>query len=215
MSFSGGTFSINTTGQPVVSGTTISASVFNALTADLATGLSTCILKDGTQTTTAPIPFSGSSNTAASAGTCLIRGGQIGFPATQVASTDLNTLDDYDEYTAAAAACTGAITPTVTWKLTKIGNQVTLTLPATNGTATAVAGWDYGTVIPAKYRPAASVHWAVPMKNNGAYQASPGVIFVNASTGLIQAYRLADFTSAFTGGANAGTDYAMSMSWTI
>ena len=57
MSFSGGVFSINTTGQPVVSGTTISASVFNALTADLATGLSTCMLKDGTQTATASIDF--------------------------------------------------------------------------------------------------------------------------------------------------------------
>lgn len=57
MSFSGGVFSINTTGQPVVSGTTISASVFNALTADLATGLSTCMLKDGTQTATAGIGF--------------------------------------------------------------------------------------------------------------------------------------------------------------
>lgn len=57
MSFSGGVFSINTTGQPVVAGTTISASVFNALTADLATGLSTCMLKDGTQTATASIDF--------------------------------------------------------------------------------------------------------------------------------------------------------------
>jgi len=57
VSYSGGVFSINTSGQPVVAGTTISASVFNALTADLATGLSTCILKDGTQTTTAAIPF--------------------------------------------------------------------------------------------------------------------------------------------------------------
>lgn len=57
MSFSGGVFSINTSGQPVVAGTTISASVFNALTADLATGLSTCMLKDGTQTATAGIGF--------------------------------------------------------------------------------------------------------------------------------------------------------------
>lgn len=57
MSYSGGVFSINTTGQPVVAGTTISASVFNALTADLATGLSTCMLKDGTQTATAGIGF--------------------------------------------------------------------------------------------------------------------------------------------------------------
>lgn len=58
MSFNGsGVFSINTTGQPVVAGTTISASVFNAFTADIATGLSTCMLKDGTQTATAGIGF--------------------------------------------------------------------------------------------------------------------------------------------------------------
>ena len=59
MSFSAGVFSINTAGQPVVTGTTISSSVFNALTADLATGLSTTVLKDGTQTITANIPMSG------------------------------------------------------------------------------------------------------------------------------------------------------------
>jgi len=59
MSFSSGTFSINTAGQPVITNTTISSSVFNALTQDLATGLSTCMLKDGTQTMTANIPMSG------------------------------------------------------------------------------------------------------------------------------------------------------------
>lgn len=57
MSFSSGTFTINTSGQPVVTGTTISSTVFNALTADLATGLTTCLLKDGTQTVTANIPM--------------------------------------------------------------------------------------------------------------------------------------------------------------
>lgn len=60
MSFNGtGTFVINSTGQPVVSGTTISSTVFNALTADLATGLSTCITKDGQSVVTANIPFGG------------------------------------------------------------------------------------------------------------------------------------------------------------
>lgn len=60
MSFNGsGLFQINTSGQPVASGTTISSSVFNALTADLATGLSTCLTKDGQQTVTANIPMGG------------------------------------------------------------------------------------------------------------------------------------------------------------
>lgn len=58
MAFNGsGTFQINTAGQPVVDGTVASASVFNALTADLANGLSTCVTKDGQTTTTAVVPF--------------------------------------------------------------------------------------------------------------------------------------------------------------
>jgi hypothetical protein len=58
MSYNGsGTFAINTSGQPVVAGTVISSTAFNALTADLATGLSTAITKDGQTTTTARIVF--------------------------------------------------------------------------------------------------------------------------------------------------------------
>lgn len=60
MSYNGsGTFNINTAGQPVVAGTTITASAFNALTADLATGLSTAITKDGQTTVIANIPMGG------------------------------------------------------------------------------------------------------------------------------------------------------------
>jgi hypothetical protein len=59
MAFNGsGTFLINTAGQPVVAGTVISSTAFNALTADLATGLSTAITKDGQTTVTANIPMS-------------------------------------------------------------------------------------------------------------------------------------------------------------
>ena len=58
MSYNGsGAFQINTSGQPVVAGTVISSTAFNALTADLATGLSTAITKDGQTTTTARIIF--------------------------------------------------------------------------------------------------------------------------------------------------------------
>jgi len=63
MSYNGsGTFVINSTGQPVVTGTVISSSVFNALTADLGTGLSTAITKDGQTTTTARVPFAAGIN---------------------------------------------------------------------------------------------------------------------------------------------------------
>lgn len=60
MSFNGsGTFVINSTGQPVVTGTVISSTMFNALTADLATGLSTAFCKDGQSTPTANLPMGG------------------------------------------------------------------------------------------------------------------------------------------------------------
>lgn len=60
MSFNGsGTFNINTAGQPVVDGTAITSSVFNALTADIASGLSTCVTKDGQTTPTANLPMGG------------------------------------------------------------------------------------------------------------------------------------------------------------
>ena len=65
MSYNGsGTFQINTSGQPVVTGTVISSTAFNALTADLATGLSTAITKDGQTTTTARIPFAAGINSS-------------------------------------------------------------------------------------------------------------------------------------------------------
>ena len=58
MSYNGsGTFVINSTGQPVVTGTIISSTAFNALTADLATGLSTAMTKDGQTSATANIPM--------------------------------------------------------------------------------------------------------------------------------------------------------------
>ena len=70
MSFNGsGTFQINTAGQPVVAGTIITATAFNALTADLATGLTTCITKDGQTTATANIPMGGNKLTGLGAGT--------------------------------------------------------------------------------------------------------------------------------------------------
>jgi len=60
MSFNGsGLFLINSTGQPVVADTLIEAATFNAFTADVGTGLSTCITKDGQTTIAANLPMSG------------------------------------------------------------------------------------------------------------------------------------------------------------
>jgi hypothetical protein len=70
MSFNGsGTFVINSTGQPVVTGTVISSTAFNALTADLATGLTTALTKDGQTTPTANIPMGNFKITGLATGT--------------------------------------------------------------------------------------------------------------------------------------------------
>jgi hypothetical protein len=70
MSFNGsGTFVITTSGQPVVPNTVISSTTFNALTNDLANGLSTCITKDGQTTPTANIPMGNNKITGLAPGT--------------------------------------------------------------------------------------------------------------------------------------------------
>mgnify|MGYP003394226149 CR=1 FL=1 len=67
MSFSSGTFSL-VAGNPVVTGTTISSTTHNSTESDIASGLTTCVLKDGTQTLTANIPMSGFKFTGLAAG---------------------------------------------------------------------------------------------------------------------------------------------------
>lgn len=106
MSYNGsGTFQINTTGQPVVAGTVISSTAFNALTADLATGLSTAITKDGQTTVTANIPLAGFKITglgAATVGTDAVQYGQI-----QSNTDKLVTVSGTD-------TLTGSVTPALT-----------------------------------------------------------------------------------------------------
>ena len=97
MSYNGsGTFNINTSGQPVVAGTIISAATFNALTADLATGLTTALTKDGQTTATARIPFAQGINStlttdASSVSTgSIITAGGVGIAKKLYVGTDVN-----------------------------------------------------------------------------------------------------------------------------
>jgi hypothetical protein len=140
--------------------------------------------------------------------------GQIKFPATQNASADANTLDDYDQYTAASAACTGAITTAAVWKLTKVGNVVTLTLPVVVGTASAAGNITFGTSIPTKYRPVTDITVMCPVQNNNA--ASAGMLRVTL-TGVILLYPDLTNSTNFTAAHTAGTVYSFApvISWTI
>jgi len=113
MSFNGsGTFQINTAGQPVVTGTTITSTAFNALTADLATGLSTCITKDGQTTPTANIPMGNNKITGMAAGTAATDAANLS--QAQSTATKLLSVSGTDTITASgsptvAAYSTGAM----------------------------------------------------------------------------------------------------------
>lgn len=107
MSYNGsGTFNINSAGQPVVSGTVISSTAFNALTADLGTGLTTALTKDGQTTPTANIPM----------GTFKITGLGAGTVATD--AVRLGQLQNFSTSTLITVAGTDTITGTVSPSLT-------------------------------------------------------------------------------------------------
>jgi hypothetical protein len=106
MSFNGsGTFVINSSGQPVVANTVISTTVFNALTADLATGLSTCITKDGQTTPTANIPMGTFKLTGLGVGSAATDSATVG--QVQASTTKLVTVAGTD-------TITGTMTPALT-----------------------------------------------------------------------------------------------------
>ena len=127
MSYNGsGTFVINSTGQPVVSGTVISSTAFNALTADLGTGLSTALTKDGQTTATARIPFAqGISSTLVTDASSTTTGSIITAGGVGIAKAlYVGTLANF----AGAATFSSTI------------NKVTVTAPATSATLTIADG---------------------------------------------------------------------------
>ena len=141
MSYNGsGTFQINSSGQPVILGTIISSTAFNALTADLATGLTTAITKDGQTTTTARILFSlGISSTlttdatSATTGSIITAGGISTQKALWVGTTSrLVGATQFD-----AAITYGGVT--LTNAVTGTGNMVLSASPTLTGTLTAAS----------------------------------------------------------------------------
>ena len=126
MSYNGsGTFNINSAGQPVVSGTVISSTAFNALTSDLATGLTTALTKDGQTTPTANITLGGYKITnlaAATAAADAVRFSQLqsGSTSTYITAAGADTI-------------TGTVTPTLTAYAT--GQQFSFVAAGTNTTA--------------------------------------------------------------------------------
>ena len=127
MSYNGsGTFNINTAGQPVVTGTTITSTAFNLLTADLASGLTTALTKDGQTTPTANIPMGTFKITGLGAGSAATDAAQYG--QLQAGATTIATVSGTD-------TLTGTLSPAPTAYAT--GNLFSFVAVATNtGAAT-------------------------------------------------------------------------------
>lgn len=127
MSYNGtGTFNINTAGQPVVTGTTITSTAFNLLTADLASGLTTALTKDGQTTPTANIPMGTFKITGLGAGSAATDAAQYG--QLQNGATTIATVSGTD-------TLTGTLAPAITAYAT--GNLFSFVAVATNtGAAT-------------------------------------------------------------------------------
>jgi hypothetical protein len=122
MSYNGsGVFTINTAGQPVVTGTTISSTTFNNLTADLATGLTTALTKDGQSTPTANIGMGAFKITNLAAGTVASDAARLdqvqGGSATFITAAGTDTI-------------TGTTSPALTAYAT--GNQFSFVVANTN-----------------------------------------------------------------------------------
>ncbi len=103
MSYNGsGTFTINTAGNPVVTGTAISSTSFNGTMADIAAGLSNAITRDGQSPATANIPMGSNKLTGLAPGT---------------ASTDSANFGQAGQLGVYTPAGTGAVASTVQAKL--------------------------------------------------------------------------------------------------
>ena len=185
MSFNGsGTFQINSAGQPVVTNTIISSTAFNALTADLATGLSTCLTRNGQSTPTANIPLGGFKLTNVGAAT--LAGDALSFGAAATVSaltvTGITGLVKANGASPAAAATAGTdyVSPTVATNFTatqtfsgstsapamKIYNALEgVTISATAATGTIAYNVTAQSVL--YYTTNASGNWTLNVRGNG------------------------------------------------
>lgn len=150
MAYNGsGIFNIDSTGQPVVATTLIEAATFNAFTADVGSGLSTAICKDGQTTITANIPFNNKKITGLASATTRTDATNLGdvqdgtgiYVGTVGGTADVITLTPSPAITAYAAGQTfrfiasGANTTNVTVNVSGLGAKAL----TKNGTTALVA----------------------------------------------------------------------------
>ena len=130
---------------------------------------------------------------------CLQLKSGISFPATQVASSDANTLDDYREATATLTATGMTTSPTGTATFVKVGNQVTLNIPEITGTSNTTAFTLTG--VPTTMRPAANRFAFVRVVDNGSYSVGMGAVGTSGTITFYKDVSAGSFTSSGTKGS--------------
>jgi hypothetical protein len=112
-------------------------------------------------------------------------GAGISFPATQSASSDANTLDDYREesYTATATGLTTS--PTGTVSFVRAGNTVTMSIPTFTGTSNAATFTLTGG--PTTMRPSGARNVIVRTADNGG--STTAAIATIGTDGVIQIFK--------------------------
>jgi len=151
MAYNGsGSFTIDTAGNPVVTGTSIASTVHNTTMQEIATGLSTAICKDGQTTVTQNIPMASHKFTGLSDGSARTDSANIGnivdgtgvYVATVGGTADVITLTPNPAIAAYAAGQTfrfiasGANTTNVTVEVSGLAAKAI----TKNGTTALVAG---------------------------------------------------------------------------
>lgn len=198
-----------TDAAPATGSTAYLAASGNATTATTATNATTATtatnLSGGTVAAT----------TISASGLISATGGQVKFPATQVPSTDVNTLDDYEEGTWTPAF--GLSTPgtssfgtytSQTGTYVKIGRQVTITFSLSAGTFT--LGTGSGLIaINIPFTTASFVYSVCPLQSQSFATANPIIGFIGVNSITLNSYAPATGCTALTS-ANCATGMAVS-----
>jgi hypothetical protein len=119
-------------------------------------------------------------------------------------ATNLNFFEEHS-YTATWDLSAGALNPTTTITLQRIGSNVVFNPGALN-VSSGGGNWSFqlqaGSAIPSRFRPASDIYTQVMVTDNGTAQNTPGLLVI-LTTGIVQLYK--DVAgSLFTNGATGG-----------
>jgi hypothetical protein len=155
--------------------------------------------------------------TPAGTGGCLQLKSGVTFPATQVASSDANTLDDYEEGTwtgTLVGATTNPTTPvTATGRYTKIGRQVFVEIHFNNVNTTGASGQIKVTGSPFTSNSSVGSTGSIMMSSIGSFTGSP-VAFIGTSTTEIELYTSSSAAGIGFVNHNAGASRSLWISLT-